>query len=358
MKKIWLMLLMVCGICAFNACSDDDNGDGSGDGDGSEQVIVEVEMKDTIVVGQKVVVKGKGFKTSAKLYLGDVKLDATLEADASGVSFILADDFQPGVYELSVEQDGKKVVLKKEVVVEKADDMTGKVKSITLAEKDGLNETFEFVYVDGKMATIRHTYPMDEEGDDDYEEYSMSKAGETQTDEINITYEGNTIIVNPLGGSSYTYNLENGKVVSGVEEGWTLDEFGMFWTYDGDYLQSMDWYGDYVYEGGNLVECVGDKFDFTGAEYRNIEGFDLVAWMYFSNYAMYYGDLSTFMPQILNVCGKTSEYLPVEHCCVEGEEEKVFDVNYTLTREKITGVSFKRMNGMYESECKITLSYY
>lgn len=350
------MLLMACSICAFNACSDDESDEN--DEDDIEQTITEINMQDTVFVGQKVLVKGKGFKTTAKLYLDDVRLDAVIEPDASGISFVLPEEFQPGVYELSVVQGGKTTVLKKEVVVLESGNVVDMVKSITIEEVEGLNETFEFVYADGKIVTIRHIYPMDEEGGDEYEEYVLTKAGEMQTDEINVAYEGNTVVVNPLGGVSYTYNLENGKVVSGVEEGWTLEDMGMFWTYDGDYLQCLDWLGDYVYEGGNLVQVVSDNFDFTGSGYRNIEGFDLVAWMYYSNYSIFYGDLSLFMPHILNCCGKTSGYLPVKHCCVEGEEENVFDVNYTLEGEKIIGVSFKRMNGIYERECKITLSYY
>ena len=358
MKKIWLMLLMVCSVCAFNACSDNESDENGEDEDSIEQTIAEINMQDTVLVGQKVLVKGKEFKTTAKLYLDDVKLDAVIEPDASGMYFILPEDFQPGVYQLSAVQGGKTTVLKEKVVVLEADDVTGMVKAISIEEVDGLNETFEFVYADGKIVTIRHIYPMDEYGGDDYEEYALTKAGEMQIDEINVAYEGNTIVVNPLGGVSYTYNLEDGKVVSGVDEGWTLEELGMFWTYEGDYLQNLDWLGDYVYEGGNLVQVVVDNFDFTDSMYRNIEGFDLVAWMYYSNYSIFYGNLSLFMPHILNCCGKTSENLPVKHRCVEGEEENVFDVNYALEGEKITGVSFKRMNGMHESECKITLSYY
>ena len=151
MKKIWLMLLMVCSVCAFNACSDNESDENGEDEDSIEQTIAEINMQDTVLVGQKVLVKGKEFKTTAKLYLDDVKLDAVIEPDASGMYFILPEDFQPGVYQLSAVQGGKTTVLKEKVVVLEADDVPGMVKAISIEDVYGLNETFEFVYADGKI---------------------------------------------------------------------------------------------------------------------------------------------------------------------------------------------------------------
>ena len=42
-------------------------------------------------------------------------------------------------------------MLKEKVVVLEADDVTGMVKAISIEDVYGLNETFEFVYADGKI---------------------------------------------------------------------------------------------------------------------------------------------------------------------------------------------------------------
>ena len=47
MKKIWCMLLMICSVCAFSACSDDDDKQKDIAGGDKECPVTEIKMPDS-----------------------------------------------------------------------------------------------------------------------------------------------------------------------------------------------------------------------------------------------------------------------------------------------------------------------
>ncbi len=69
MKKIWCMLLMICSVCAFSACSDDDDKQKDIAGGDKECPVTEIKVPDSAETGETVTITGKGFVTTAKLTL-------------------------------------------------------------------------------------------------------------------------------------------------------------------------------------------------------------------------------------------------------------------------------------------------
>ncbi len=106
MKKIWLMLLMVCAVCVFSACSDDDD-----EGPASQNPVTDVSVPATAEIGSEITVTGTGFATNAKLYFKnsvDEKTDVT-KADftASGATLTIPMSLTAGEYRLYLVQNGE-----------------------------------------------------------------------------------------------------------------------------------------------------------------------------------------------------------------------------------------------------------
>ena len=106
MKKIWLMLLMVCAVCVFSACSDDDD-----EGPASQNPVTDVSVPATAEIGSEITVTGTGFATNAKLYFknsADEKTDVT-KADftASGATLTIPMSLTAGEYRLYLVQNGE-----------------------------------------------------------------------------------------------------------------------------------------------------------------------------------------------------------------------------------------------------------
>lgn len=104
MKKIWLMWLMVCAVCTFSACSDDDDPI-------PQNPVTEVKMPATAEIGTEINVSGKGFTNGAQLYLKDTEGEETkvdgVEFSASGAIFKVPMSLQAGEYTLVLLQSGR-----------------------------------------------------------------------------------------------------------------------------------------------------------------------------------------------------------------------------------------------------------
>ena len=105
MKKIWFLMLMMCAVSVFTACSDDDGE--------TEAVnpISNYSVPEEAEIGKEITVRGTGFDSSlASLALrdeNDVETPLTdLEFSTSGVSFTIPMSFVAGDYTLVLTQNG------------------------------------------------------------------------------------------------------------------------------------------------------------------------------------------------------------------------------------------------------------
>lgn len=111
MKKIWLLMLMVCTVIGtFTACSSDD------DGDSTPQLPVSgVNIPTSAAVGSEVIIRGSGFAASGvNLYLENsskerTKMDAAFSN--SGVTFTVPMTLVSGVYNVILTQSGNEWAL-------------------------------------------------------------------------------------------------------------------------------------------------------------------------------------------------------------------------------------------------------
>lgn len=106
MKKIWLMLLMVCAVCAFSACSDDDE-----DGPASQNPVTNAKVPATAEIGSEITVTGTGFAANAQLFFKNSANEKTnvTNADftASGAILTIPMGLTAGEYSLYLVQSGE-----------------------------------------------------------------------------------------------------------------------------------------------------------------------------------------------------------------------------------------------------------
>lgn len=104
MKKLWLMLLAGCTICTLSACSDGD------DDPKPQNPITEVSVPATAEIGGFYTVTGKGFATTAQLYLRNASGTETATTDptvaSTGITVTIPSTLTAGVYTVVVKQDG------------------------------------------------------------------------------------------------------------------------------------------------------------------------------------------------------------------------------------------------------------
>ncbi|WP_373149469.1 hypothetical protein [Bacteroides finegoldii] len=111
MKKIWLLMLMVCTVIGtFTACSSDD------DGDPTPQLPVSgVSIPATAEVGGEVIIRGTGFTASGiSLYLENSSKEKTAINAAfsnAGVTFTVPMSLVAGVYNVILTQSGNEWTL-------------------------------------------------------------------------------------------------------------------------------------------------------------------------------------------------------------------------------------------------------
>ena len=106
MKKIWLLMLMVCTMGVFTACSDDDNGDKT-----PVNPITNCSVPSTAEIGTEVTVRGEGFDaTVAKLILKDSENKETVIQNpsftSSGAIFSIPMSLKEGKYTVILNQNG------------------------------------------------------------------------------------------------------------------------------------------------------------------------------------------------------------------------------------------------------------
>lgn len=102
MKKIYVMLLMICAVCAFTACSDDDEKK-------PEIPVSGVKIPATAELGSEVTIGGTGFSAESKIFLRDEAGKAT-EATVKTYTkvdliFIVPATLAEGTYTIVLKQD-------------------------------------------------------------------------------------------------------------------------------------------------------------------------------------------------------------------------------------------------------------
>ena len=153
MKNIWIMLLLVCGVCAFTACNDDEK---TKEPELSD-LVTDIKMPEKfMLVGADMEITGKGFEPSvAKLFLEDGEKKRTEVKDAefttTGVYFKTPET--AGTYSVILSQDEREMVLGEIRVVEPVANVVMPLASVKLGEKvtvkaTGLRTTAKIVLED------------------------------------------------------------------------------------------------------------------------------------------------------------------------------------------------------------------
>lgn len=116
MKKIYLMLLMICSVCAFTACSDDD------DEQQKPQIpVTDVKVPATAEAGTEVTLGGTGYTAASKILLRDAaqKETAAVVKTTTRVDlvFTVPAELTAGDYTVVLSQNGEKWDLGKIAIV-------------------------------------------------------------------------------------------------------------------------------------------------------------------------------------------------------------------------------------------------
>ncbi|MFR3328840.1 MAG: hypothetical protein ACLTSL_01500 [Odoribacter splanchnicus] len=103
MKKIRIMMLMICSICAFTACSDDDDPT-------PQNPVSNVKIPATAEIGTAIIVSGTGFTSTAQFTFKGTESSANvsqLTVVSTGVTMTVPMSLTPGQYTLVLKQDGE-----------------------------------------------------------------------------------------------------------------------------------------------------------------------------------------------------------------------------------------------------------
>ena len=276
MKKIWLLMLMVCTVIGtFTACSSDD------DGDPTPQLPVSgVSIPATAEVGGEVIIRGTGFTASGiSLYLENSSKEKTaIDAAFSnaGVTFTVPMSLVAGVYNVILTQSGNEWTLGSitltdadspiispslpEMVVNPGKEVTlggsgyeSGDKIVLKAENTSNIEISEVtISTDGLTFTLPADCP---EGD-----YTVSLIRGTSSwvlDNVVLTafqYEASVITtVSPISEAVLTYTIDDGKIIKSTDA--MFDNYNN-WAYtERDYLSSVvNEENDYEdYDGMNMT---------------------------------------------------------------------------------------------------------
>lgn len=129
MKKLYYLLLMVCTVFAFTACSDDDDGNGDNP---PKNPVTEYSVPAQGEIGGPVTIKGKGYTAESKIFLKNTKteVEATVTArTAVDLVFTVPVTLTAGTYTVVLNQAGGKWDLGSIALV-----ATNPVKNIELVE--------------------------------------------------------------------------------------------------------------------------------------------------------------------------------------------------------------------------------
>lgn len=108
MKKLYYLLLMVCTVFAFTACSDDDDGNGDNP---PKNPVTEYSVPAQGEIGGPVTIKGKGYTAESKIFLKNTKteVEATVTAHtAVDLVFTVPVTLTAGTYTVVLNQAGGK----------------------------------------------------------------------------------------------------------------------------------------------------------------------------------------------------------------------------------------------------------
>ncbi len=110
MKKLFSMLLMLCAVVTFTACSSDDEG-----GESPTGSVTDVVLPTSAKIGTEITVQGKGFTSSQKFYLNDAEYFAAwpisldnVKVTSSGITFTVPYDLTAGMTARLVMEEGEK----------------------------------------------------------------------------------------------------------------------------------------------------------------------------------------------------------------------------------------------------------
>lgn len=104
MKKIWIIMLMICSIYTFSACSDDDNNPTP------KNPVSNVKIPATAEIGTEIIISGTGFSSTAQFTFKDTEssVDVTeCTIVSSGVTITIPMSLTPGQYTLILKQNGE-----------------------------------------------------------------------------------------------------------------------------------------------------------------------------------------------------------------------------------------------------------
>lgn len=310
MKNIWIMLLFVCGACAFTACSDDD------DKTVSEPVTPTVTLPETLTVGQEITMNGKDFATDAKLVLkNSVDETKTLNLKsvaftATSVTFTVPADVEAGTYKVIIRQNDKDYDLGMVEVIK----VEKTLAKIVFSDYSG--STLEYVLTygeNGKIAKIGYVMKMEE--DDVFEVW------------FNVKWEGEQItIADDEEVENYIYTLKDGKVTGSnfydTDYRWEYKE-GYLTAVIGIYTGEEEEIFGYEYTADkNLEKISGSGLKF--GEEKNIpNGVDPVICIY-KFILTSISENSDFFPHLLGLCGNSSANLPISLDGVYGNSPLIY----------------------------------
>lgn len=300
MKKIWLMLAMICSVCAFTACSDDDN-----KGDGETTPICPVTNvsldKSSAKVGDQVVLSGKGFATGAKLYLkktDEIQISGiAITSDGTTVTFYVP-EVEEGVYNLVLEQNGK-WTLTPTLTVEKKE-VIKKITSLKINLIPAINFILNYDE-EGKLTSVTQT----EESKNPYKYFEISYG----QDSIYITMDSRGGYPKSQGHLVYKGN----QVTSCNGNAWSFGEDSYLKSaVTGTMIPTTYTYG---YEAGNLMtwktEYMGQAAEY-GFKYEGscpaVKAIDIAAF----SALIVSGNVGSVLSvaHLLNICGNPSALLP------------------------------------------------
>ncbi|WP_292265190.1 hypothetical protein [Butyricimonas sp.] len=104
MKKIWIMMLMICSICVFTACSDDD------DDPTPQNPVSNVKIPATAEIGTEIIVSGTGFASTAQFSFKGTESSADvtkITVVSTGVTMTIPMNLTPGQHTLILKQNGE-----------------------------------------------------------------------------------------------------------------------------------------------------------------------------------------------------------------------------------------------------------
>ncbi len=318
MKNIWMMLLIICSVSVFTACSDDDD-------EQMPPVAPTATLPETLTVGQEAIINGKDFVATAKLILKNIA-DAARTLDIEGaeftatsVTFTVPADVEAGNYKVIVRQNNEEYELGTvEVVLDKVEKMLTKVIF------SAYGETLEYALTygeEGEIEKIAYTV----KGEDELQEtiYSVKREGER------------ILIADDDEAEVYTYTLKDGKIAGCV------DAYNTSFScqYTNNYLTALavryegeeeEYVIEYEYTDNNLVAIDGGGLKF--GEQKNIpNGVDPVICIY-KFILTSITENSDFFPHLLGLCGNSSVNLPTSSDAMYG------NLPFTYTYEEWGGI--------------------